>query len=121
VCSDLLQMTMPWLRRCAVRDVYRILLIFRGYSNKTIVVRNMNSLQEASRIYKAFKKGGPSFGAWQVRSSRGDQRSDLPDGKARCSPGRTILEPLPALGLTGYVWMASMETLMVRQLPVLSP
>ena len=28
--------------------------------------RNMNTLQEASRIYKAFQKGGPSFGGWQV-------------------------------------------------------
>lgn len=30
----------------------------------------MNTLQESSRIYKAFKKGGPSFGGWQVRGFR---------------------------------------------------
>jgi hypothetical protein len=28
--------------------------------------RTMNTLQEASRVYKAFKNGGPSFGGWQV-------------------------------------------------------
>jgi hypothetical protein len=38
---------------------------FRGFCISKI---NMNSLQEASRIFKAFKKGGPSFGAWQVRT-----------------------------------------------------
>jgi hypothetical protein len=27
----------------------------------------MNTLQEASTIYKTFKKGGPAFGGWQVR------------------------------------------------------
>jgi hypothetical protein len=32
----------------------------------SVGTRAMNSLQEASSIYKAFKKGGPSFGAWQV-------------------------------------------------------
>lgn len=26
----------------------------------------MNTLQEASKFYKALKTGGPSFGAWQV-------------------------------------------------------
>lgn len=26
----------------------------------------MNTLQEASRVYKALKKGGPSFGGWQM-------------------------------------------------------
>lgn len=26
----------------------------------------MNTLQESSKIYKAFQKGGPSFGAWQM-------------------------------------------------------
>jgi hypothetical protein len=31
--------------------------------------RNMNTLQEASKVYKSFQKGGPSFGAWQVRLS----------------------------------------------------
>ncbi|KAF2002927.1 Phosphoenolpyruvate/pyruvate domain-containing protein [Amniculicola lignicola CBS 123094] len=31
-----------------------------------VTSRNMNSLQEASRIYRAFKKGGPTFGAWQM-------------------------------------------------------
>jgi hypothetical protein len=30
--------------------------------------RTMNTLQEASRIYKAFQKGGPTFGGWQVPS-----------------------------------------------------
>jgi hypothetical protein len=31
--------------------------------------RTMNTLQEASKIYNAFKKGGPSFGGWQVLKS----------------------------------------------------
>jgi 4-hydroxy-2-oxoheptanedioate aldolase len=26
----------------------------------------MNTLQEASTIYKAFKKGGPAFAGWQM-------------------------------------------------------
>lgn len=29
--------------------------------------RRMNTLQEGSKVYKALKNGGPSFGAWQVR------------------------------------------------------
>lgn len=28
--------------------------------------RMSNPLQQASRIFQAFKKGGPTFGAWQV-------------------------------------------------------
>jgi hypothetical protein len=28
--------------------------------------KKMNSLQEASRIFRAFQKGSPTFGAWQV-------------------------------------------------------
>ena len=38
---------------------------FRPFSN----IKTMNSLQEASTIYKVFKKGGPAFGGWQVRKS----------------------------------------------------
>jgi hypothetical protein len=30
--------------------------------------RTMNTLQEKSKIYNAFKKGGPSFGGWQVNT-----------------------------------------------------
>lgn len=29
-------------------------------------VDELNSLQEVSRVFRAFVKGGPSFGAWQV-------------------------------------------------------
>jgi hypothetical protein len=29
-------------------------------------IRSMNTLQEVSTIYKAFKRGGPAFGGWQV-------------------------------------------------------
>jgi 4-hydroxy-2-oxoheptanedioate aldolase len=29
----------------------------------------MNTLQEASSLFKTFKRGGPAFGGWQVQNS----------------------------------------------------
>jgi hypothetical protein len=38
------------------------------YNRPACTSRTMNTLQESSRIYRAFKKGGPTFGGWQVRN-----------------------------------------------------
>jgi hypothetical protein len=37
-------------------------------SQSFINTRTMNTLQDRSTTYKAFKKGGPALGGWQVRT-----------------------------------------------------
>jgi 4-hydroxy-2-oxoheptanedioate aldolase len=36
----------------------------------------MNTLQEASRIYKAFQEGRPTFGGWQVSHPEDETKLD---------------------------------------------
>jgi len=82
--------------------------------------RNMNTLQEGSRVYKAFKKGGPSFGAWQVRSMHSKPKW-YHDTKVhgRCSQERIMLEPLLVQEWTGFASTPSTATLTARH-PILS-
>src|SRR5690242_1271548 len=66
-------------------------------------VRNMNTLQEASTIYKAFKKGGPAFGGWQVRNQTSSSTLFILIRVIRCFLERTIPERLLVQASIGFV------------------
>lgn len=73
----------------------------------------MNTLQEASTIYKAFKKGGPAFGGWQVRQTVTLLILCVLIHLARCFLEPTIPEQLLVQVSTGSVLTVSMATLTV--------
>lgn len=75
--------------------------------------RTMNTLQEASKIYNAFKKGGPSFGGWQVFTYALKFHSFWLMKSLRCFQARIMLAQLLALEWTGCALTLNMETLMV--------
>lgn len=75
--------------------------------------KNMNTLQEASTIYKAFKNGGPAFGGWQVREPILLWISIVLTLTYRCYLGQITLELLPVLVLIGSAWTVNMVTLTV--------
>ncbi|KAF2472017.1 Phosphoenolpyruvate/pyruvate domain-containing protein [Lindgomyces ingoldianus] len=86
----------------------------------------MNSLQEASRIYKTFKKGGPSFGAWQMlpgtNHSRAIARSGVDwicvDGEHGNIDDGQMHEAVAAIAATGVspiVRIAANEAWMVKR------
>lgn len=78
-----------------------------------VTSRTMNTLQEASKIYNAFKKGGPSFGGWQVLASALTSHSFWLMKSFRCFQARIMPAQLLALEWTGYALTLNMETLMV--------
>ncbi|KAH8629431.1 hypothetical protein IG631_16688 [Alternaria alternata] len=52
-------------------------IILSQNSQSSFRSRNMNTLQEASRIYKAFQKGRPTFGGWQVSHPEDETKLDV--------------------------------------------
>ncbi|PSN73102.1 Phosphoenolpyruvate/pyruvate domain-containing protein [Corynespora cassiicola Philippines] len=86
----------------------------------------MNSLQEASSIFKAFKRGGPSFGAWQMlpgtNHSRAIARSGVDwiciDGEHGNIDDGAMHEAVVAIAATGVspiVRIAANEAWMVKR------
>ncbi|KAF2034833.1 Phosphoenolpyruvate/pyruvate domain-containing protein [Setomelanomma holmii] len=86
----------------------------------------MNTLQEASKVYKAFKKGGPSFGGWQMlpgtNHSRAIARSGLDWVCVDCEHGNiddgAMHEAVVAIakeGVSPLVRIAANEAWMVKR------
>ncbi|KAF2266862.1 Phosphoenolpyruvate/pyruvate domain-containing protein [Lojkania enalia] len=86
----------------------------------------MNSLQEASRIFKAFKKGGPNFGAWQMlpgtNLSRAIARSgvdwicvDMEHGNIDDGQMHEAVAAIAATGVSPLVRIAANEAWMVKR------
>ncbi|ORY13470.1 Pyruvate/Phosphoenolpyruvate kinase-like domain-containing protein [Clohesyomyces aquaticus] len=86
----------------------------------------MNSLQEASRIYKAFQKGGPTFGAWQMlpgtNNSRAIARSgvdwicvDTEHGNIDDGQMHEAVAAIAATGVSPIVRIAANEAWMVKR------
>lgn len=86
------------------------------YLRSLVSIRKMNTLQEASTIYKSFKKGGPAFGGWQVRGVLSPLISWLLNFAIRCCLERTTLEQLPVQVLIGSALTASTAISMVGTL-----
>lgn len=74
----------------------------------------MNTLQEASTIYKAFKRGGPAFGGWQVRPYIPLPMLCILIWWIRCFLERTTLEPLLVQESIGFALTVNMVTSTVR-------
>jgi hypothetical protein len=74
----------------------------------------MNTLQQASKVYKAFKKGGPSFGAWQVRLHCLQVTFIQLTSRDRCFRAPIMPEQSLAPVLIGYVLTQNTETSMVH-------
>jgi hypothetical protein len=79
-------------------------------------IRTMNTLQERSTIYKAFKKGGPALGGWQVRLLIVLSFLLILTLFDRCCQEQTILVQLPVLASIGSVLTANTATSMVSTL-----
>ncbi|KAF2204869.1 Phosphoenolpyruvate/pyruvate domain-containing protein [Delitschia confertaspora ATCC 74209] len=89
--------------------------------------RNMNSMQEANRLYKALKSGnGPSFGAWQMLSgtnlSRAIARSgvdwicvDQEHGNIDDGAMHEAVAAIAACGVSPVVRVAANEGWMVKR------
>lgn len=86
----------------------------------------MNSLQQASRIYKAFQKGGPTFGAWQMlpgtNHSRAIARSgvdwicvDTEHGNIDDGQMHEAVVAIAAAGVSPIVRIAANEPWMVKR------
>ncbi|KAF2120585.1 Pyruvate/Phosphoenolpyruvate kinase-like domain-containing protein [Lophiotrema nucula] len=86
----------------------------------------MNSLQEASRIYKAFKKGGPSFGAWQMLPGTNHARAiarsgvdwicvDTEHGNIDDGQMHEAVAAIAATGVSPIVRIAANEAWMVKR------
>jgi hypothetical protein len=60
------------------------------YIRPFVNTRTMNTLQEKSKIYNAFKKGGPSFGGWQVHISIAQILVTILIKMRRCFQARTM-------------------------------
>ncbi|KAF1951467.1 Phosphoenolpyruvate/pyruvate domain-containing protein [Byssothecium circinans] len=86
----------------------------------------MNSLQEKSRIFQAFKKGGPSFGAWQMlpgtNHSRAIARSGVDWICVDCEHGNIddgqmheAVAAIAATGVSPIVRIAANEAWMVKR------
>ncbi|KAJ4296530.1 hypothetical protein N0V90_006575 [Kalmusia sp. IMI 367209] len=86
----------------------------------------MNPLQEASKVFKAFKKGGPSFGAWQMlpgtNNSRAIARSGVDWICVDCEHGNIddgqmheAVNAISATGVSPLVRIAANETWMVKR------
>ncbi|KAF2638162.1 Phosphoenolpyruvate/pyruvate domain-containing protein [Massarina eburnea CBS 473.64] len=86
----------------------------------------MNSLQEASRVFKAFKKGGPSFGGWQMlpgtNQSRAIARSGVDWICVDCEHGNIddgqmheAVAAIAATGVSPLVRIAANEAWMVKR------
>lgn len=61
----------------------------------------MNTLQEGSRVYKALKKGGPSFGGWQVSMPMSNTNTEIPN-KVKMLPGTNHAR---AIARSGVDWI----------------
>ncbi|KAF2706773.1 Phosphoenolpyruvate/pyruvate domain-containing protein [Pleomassaria siparia CBS 279.74] len=86
----------------------------------------MNSLQGASRIFKAFKKGGPSFGAWQMLPSSNNSRAisrsgvdwicaDMEHGNIDDGQMHELVAAIAATGVSPLVRIAANEAWMVKR------
>ncbi|KAF2018692.1 Phosphoenolpyruvate/pyruvate domain-containing protein [Aaosphaeria arxii CBS 175.79] len=86
----------------------------------------MNSLQEKSRIYQAFKRGGPSFGGWQMlpgtNSSRAIARSGVDWICVDCEHGNIddgqmheAVVAIAATGVSPIVRITANEPWMVKR------
>ncbi|KAF1936071.1 Phosphoenolpyruvate/pyruvate domain-containing protein [Clathrospora elynae] len=86
----------------------------------------MNTLQEASRVYKALKKGGPSFGGWQMlpgtNHSRAIARSgvdwicvDTEHGNIDDSQMHEAVTAIALAGVSPIVRIAANEAWMVKR------
>ncbi|EOA82099.1 hypothetical protein ACJQWK_05574 [Exserohilum turcicum] len=86
----------------------------------------MNTLQEASRIYKAFQKGGPSFGGWQMlpgtNLARAIARSgvdwicvDTEHGNINDSQMHEAVTAIALAGVSPIVRIAANEPWMVKR------
>jgi hypothetical protein len=76
-------------------------------------IRTMNTLQERSTIYKAFKKGGPALGGWQVWLLIMLPMLLVLTPINRCCLEQTTLVQLPVLASIGSVLTANTATSMV--------
>ena len=79
----------------------------------SVNIRTMNTLQERSTIYKAFKKGGPALGGWQVRLLIVLSFLLILTLFDRCCQEQITLAQLPVLASIGSVLTANTATSMV--------
>ncbi|KAI4660291.1 uncharacterized protein J4E78_004992 [Alternaria triticimaculans] len=88
--------------------------------------RNMNTLQEASRVYKAFQKGGPTFGGWQMLPGTNHARAiarsgvdwicvDTEHGNINDSQMHEAVTAIAHAGVSPLVRIAANEPWMVKR------
>ncbi|KAF1840726.1 Phosphoenolpyruvate/pyruvate domain-containing protein [Cucurbitaria berberidis CBS 394.84] len=86
----------------------------------------MNTLQEASKLYKAFKKGGPSFGGWQMLPGTNHARAiarsgvdwicvDCEHGNIDDSQMHEAITAIAKEGVSPLVRIAANEAWMVKR------
>ncbi|KAF2745216.1 Phosphoenolpyruvate/pyruvate domain-containing protein [Sporormia fimetaria CBS 119925] len=86
----------------------------------------MNTLQQASRIYKALHKGGPSFGAWQMLPGSNHSRTiarsgvdwicvDCEHGNIDDGQMHEAVAAIAATGVSPVVRIAANEAWMVKR------
>ncbi|KAF2731177.1 Phosphoenolpyruvate/pyruvate domain-containing protein [Polyplosphaeria fusca] len=125
--SEAVTMPHPLLRNIIIRESRALFFkhCFAEIASAT-TIRTMNSLQEASRIYKAFKRGGPTFGAWQMLPGSNHARAiarsgvdwicvDTEHGNIDDGQMHEAVAAIAATGVSPIVRIAANEAWMVKR------